>query len=192
MVTRTPLLRQPALYIGLVSGIIMTVLIGLLATLFLSSHAGVYKPSTALPSAGNITITLDQNAMDLAMHRAVEQVQPQLPFTITGESTTLRPGDEIDVYLAGQPDFGITPTLLVTLSPAVAQGGTLDFHVQQVTFTGLNVSLGGAVNQAIEQAINQQFSGYGRGNLVSGLHYQLLDVSTTSKALIITAQLTAN
>ena len=61
MVKRTPLLRQPALYIGLALGIIIAVLIGLLATVFLSPQSAVYKPATALPSAGNIVISVEVN-----------------------------------------------------------------------------------------------------------------------------------
>jgi hypothetical protein len=166
------------------------VLAGLLAVLVLSSHGATLKPSTAAPVAGNITIALDQNALDLGMQLALKQVQPQLPFTITGVSTSLREGDEIDVTVVGQPILGIPPTLQVTLSPVIASDGTLDFHVQQVRLVGLNLSLGGAINQAIEQAINQQFAGYGRGDLGNGLQYQLLDVRTTSDALIVTARLT--
>jgi hypothetical protein len=188
---RTPILHQLSLYIGLLCGIIITVLAGLLAVLVLSSHGATFKPSTAAPVAGNITIALDQNALDLGMQLALKQVQPQLPFTITGVSTSLREGDEIDVTVVGQPILGIPPTLQVTLSPVIASDGTLDFHVQQVRLVGLNLSLGGAINQAIEQAINQQFAGYARGDLGNGLQYQLLDVRTTSDALILTARLTS-
>lgn len=189
---RAPLLLQPSLYIGFVCGIIITVLGGVLATLVLSSHGTTFTPSTGAATAGNVTIALDQNALDLGIHLAVKQVQPQLPFTITGVSTNLRPGDEIDVTVVGEPIVGIAPNLLVTLAPAVAADGTLDFHVQQVRLVGLNLSLGGAVNQAIEQAINQQFTGYSRGNLKDGLQYQLVDVRTTSNALILTARLTSS
>jgi hypothetical protein len=189
---RTPLLLQPSLYLGLICGIIITVLGGVLVTLVLSSHSTTYTPSTGAATSGNVTIALDQNALDLGMQLAVKQVQPQLPFTITGVSTNLRPGDEIDVTVVGEPILGIAPNLLVTLAPAVATDGTLDFHVQQVRLVGLNLSLGGAVNQAIEQAINQQFAGYSRGNLEDGLQYQLLNVRTTSDALILTARLTSS
>jgi hypothetical protein len=189
---RTPLLLQPSLYVGLICGIIITVLGGILATLVLSSHGSTYTSSKGAATAGNVTIALDQNALDLGMQLAVKQVQPQLPFTITGVSTNLRPGDEIDVTVVGEPVLGIAPNLLVTLAPAVAADGTLDFHVQQVRLVGLNLSLGGAVNQAIEQAINQQFAGYSRGKLEDGLQYQLLDVRTTSDALILTARLTSS
>jgi hypothetical protein len=190
---RTPfLLLQPSLYIGLICGIIVTVLGGALATLVLSSHGTTFTPSAGTATTGNVTIALDQNALDLGMHLAVKQVQPQLPFTITGVSTNLRPGDEIDVTVVGEPILGIAPNLLVTLAPAVAADGTLDFHVQQVRLVGLNLSLGGAVNQAIEQAINQQFAAYSRGNLEDGLQYQLLSVRTTSNALILTARLTSS
>jgi hypothetical protein len=170
----------------------MTVLGGLLTILILSSHGSTFTPGTGAATAGNITITLDQNALDLGIQLAVRQVQPQLPFTITSVSTQLRPGDEIDVTVVGEPVFGVTPNLLVTLSPTVAQDGTLDFRVQQVQLVGLNVSLSGAVNQAIEQAINQQFAGYSRGSLGGGLQYQLLDVRTTSDTLILTARVTSS
>jgi len=189
---RSRLLRQPALYIGLISGIILAVLIGILATLVFSSHSVSYQPSPAASQAGNITITVDHNALNLGMQLAIQQVQPQLPFTITGVSTMLREGDEVDVSVTGQPILGIIPNVLITISPIVASDGTLDFQVQQVTFSGLNLSLGGAVNQAIEQAINQQFAGYGRGDLAQGLHYQLLDVRTTADALVLMARLTAS
>jgi hypothetical protein len=189
---RTTLLLQPSLYIGLICGIIIAVLGGLLATLVLSSHGSKFTPRTGAATTGNVTIALDQNALDLGMQLAVKQVQPQVPFTITSVSTNLRPGDEIDVTAVGEPILGIAPNLLVTLAPAVAADGTLDFHVQQVRLVGLNLSLGGAVNQAIEQAINQQFAGYSRGNLEDGLQYQVLDVRTTSNALILTARLTSS
>jgi hypothetical protein len=192
MMKRTPLLLQPALYIGLICGIIITVLGGLLVTLVLSSRGPTFTPATGAATAGNVTITLDQNALDLGMQVAVKQVQPQIPFTITGVSTNLRPGDEIDVTVVGEPILGISPNLLVTLAPVIAADGTVDFHVQQVRLVGLNLSLGGAVNQALEQAINQQFAGYSRGNLEDGLQYQLLDVRTTSNALILTARLTSS
>jgi hypothetical protein len=189
---RTLLLLQPSLYIGLICGIIITVLGGLLATLILSSHGSTFTPSTGATTAGNVTIALDQNALDLGVQLAVKQVQPQLPFTITSVSTNLRQGDEMDVTVVGEPILGIAPNLLVTLAPAVAADGTLDFHVQQVRLVGLNLSLGGAVNQAIEKAINQQFAGYSRGSLEDGLQYQLIDVRTTSNALILTARLTSS
>jgi hypothetical protein len=189
---RALLLLQPSLYIGLICGIIITVLGGLLATLILSSHGSTFTPSTGGTTAGNVTIALDQNALDLGVQLAVKQVQPQLPFTITSVSTNLRPGDEMDVTVVGEPILGIAPNLLVTLAPAVAADGTLDFHVQLVRLVGLNLSLGGAVNQAIEQAINRQFAGYSRGSLEDGLQYQLLDVRTTSNALILTARLTSS
>jgi hypothetical protein len=189
---RSLLLVQPSLYIGLICGIIITVLGGVLATLVLSSHGTTFTPTTGAATAGNVTIALDQNALDLGMHQAVKQVQPQVPFTITGVSTNLRPGDEIDVTVVGEPILGIAPNLLVTLAPAVAADGTLDFHVQQVRLVGQNLSLGGAVNQAIERAINQQFAGYSRGNLEDGLQYQLVDVRTTSSVLILTARLTSS
>jgi hypothetical protein len=189
---QTLLLLQPSLYIGLISGIIITVLGGVLATLVLSSHGTTFTPSTGAATAGNVTIALDQNALDLGMHLAVKQIQPQVPFTITGVNTNLQPGDEIDVTVVGEPIVGIAPNLLVTLAPAVAADGTLDFHVQQVRLVGLNLSLGGAVNQAIEQAINQQFAGYSRGSLEDGLQYQVVDVRTTSNALILTARLASS
>jgi len=189
---RTPLLLQPSLYIGLVCGIITAVLGGFLAIMILSSHGTAVNSGTGATTAGNITIALDHNALDLGMQLAVKQVQPQLPFTITSVSTNLRPGDEIDVTVIGEPVFGVTPNLLVTLSPTVAQDGTLDFRVQQVQLVGMNVSLSGAVNQAIEQAINQQFAGYSRGSLGGGLQYQLLDVRTTSDTLILTARVTSS
>lgn len=189
---RTLLLLQPSLYIGLICGIIITVLGGLLATLILSSHGSTFTPSKGATTGGNVTIALDQNALDLGVHLAVKQVQPQLPFTVTSVSTNLRTGDEMDVTVVGEPILGIAPNLLVTLAPAVAADGTLDFHVQQVRLVGLNLSLGGAVNQTIEQAINQQFAGYSRGSLEDGLQYQLLDVRTTANALILTARLTSS
>jgi hypothetical protein len=192
MMKRTPLLHQPALYIGLICGIIITVLGGLLVALVLSPQGTTNTPGTRAATAGNVTITLDQSALDLGMQLAVKQIQPQIPFTITGVSTNLRPGDEIDVTVVGEPILGIAPNLLMTLAPVVAADGTLDFHVQQVRLIGLNLSLGGAVNQAIEQAINQQFAGYSRGNLEDGLQYQLLDVRTTSYTLILTARLTSS
>jgi hypothetical protein len=189
---RTPLLFQPSLYIGLVCGIITAVLGGFLAIVILTSHGSTFMPSSGAATAGNVTITLDQNALDLGMRQAVKQVQPQLPFTITSVSSTLRPTDEIDVTVIGDPVFGVTPNLMMTLAPTVAQDGTLDFRVQQVQLVGPNVSLSGAVNQAIEQAINQQFAGYSRGSLGDGLQYQLLGVRTTSNTLILTARVTSS
>jgi hypothetical protein len=192
LMKRTPFLLQPALYIGLLCGIIITVLAGYLALKILTPQGTTFTPGTGAPTAGNVTITIDQDALDLGIRQAVKQVQPQLPFTITNVSTNLRPGDEIDVSVVGAPIVGVSPNLLVTLSPTVAPDGTLDFHVQQVMLVGLNLSLGAQVNQAIEQAINQQFAGYSRGNLEDGLQYQLVNVSTTSSALIITARLTSS
>ena len=185
MEERTPLLRQPSLYIGLVCG----VLLALVAGLVLNSRSAAYRPGTTSGTAGNITLTVDHNAVDLAVQAAVKQVQPQLPITVTGVSTTLRAGDEIDVYLVGQPIFGATPDLLIVLSPTITSSGTLDFYVQRVTLSGLNLSVDSSVNQSIEQSINRQFAAYGRGTLSQGLHYQLVDVSTTPVALILTAQL---
>jgi hypothetical protein len=149
------------------------------------------RPISAASQTGNVTIAIDQQALDMAMDLAIKQAQPQLPFTVTSVSTTLQEGDEIDVAIDGQPVFGITPTVMVKLSPVVASDGTLDFQVQQVEVSNLHLSLGSAVNQALEQAINQQFAGYGRGSLGNGMHYQVLKVRTTTSALILTAQVTS-
>jgi hypothetical protein len=192
LMKRTPLLLQPSLYVGLIGGIIITVVAGYLVLMVLSPHSMPFNPGSGAPTSGNVTITVDQDAVELGMQVAVKQVQPQLPFTITSVSTNLRPGDEIDITVVGEPILGVAPNLLVTLSPAIAQDGSLDFRVQQVQLVGLNLSLGGAVNQALEQAINQQFAGYSRGNLEDGLQYQLVNVRTTSNALILTARLTSS
>ncbi len=191
MVRRTPLLRQPSLYIGLIVGIILAVLIGLLVTVLANSRTPVPKAGTTTSGAGIATLTLDQHAVNLAIQSAVKQVQPHLPFAVTSVSTTLRAGDVVDVNATGQPIFGLTPTAVIALSPAVTSSGSLEFGVQQITVSGLDVSIDNSVNQAIEQAINQQFAGYGHGNLAEGLHYQLVDVSTTPTSLILTAELTS-
>jgi hypothetical protein len=187
---RKSFLSQPAFYGGLILGILLALVAGLVAELIFSSQT--HSPSAAAAQSGNVTIAIDQQALDLGMQLALKQIQPQLPFTITSISTALRPGDEIDVTVDGQPILGVTPTAIITLSPVVDSDGSLDFRVQQVELSNLNLSLGTSVNQAIEQAINQQFSGYGRGDLVNGLHYQLVDVHTTASALFLTARLTTS
>ena len=187
---RKSFLRQPAFYGGVILGIVLALVAGFVAELIFSSQTRT--PSAAAPQSGNVTIAIDQQALDLGMQLALKQVQPQLPFTITGISTAIRAGDEVDVTVDGQPILGITPTAIITLSPVVESDGSLDFRVQQVELSNLNLSLGNGVNQTIEQAINQQFSSYGRGDLVNGLHYQLVDVHTTTNALILTARLTTS
>ena len=182
-------LRQPAFYGGVILGILLVLAVGLVVELIFSSQT--QSASVTASQSGNVTIAIDQQALDLGMQLALKQVQPQLPFTITGISTALHTGDEVDITVSGQPILGITPTAIINLSPVVASDGSLDFRVQQVQLSNLNLTLGSAVNQAIEQAINQQFSSYGRGNLVNGLHYQLVNVHTTTDSLILTAQLTS-
>jgi uncharacterized protein YpmS len=182
-------LGQRAFYGGVILGILLVLVAGLVAELVFSSQN--QSASVPAPQSGNVTIDINQQALDLGMQLALKQVQPQLPFTITSISTTLRAGDEVDVTINGQPILGITPAAIINLSPVVASDGSLDFRVQQVQLSNLNLSLGSAVDQAIEQAINQQFSSYGRGDLVNGLHYQLVDVRTTTNSLILTAQLTS-
>ena len=183
--------RQPAFYGGIALGVALVVLGGLLAVVLINLPGNGARPSSTVPQTGNVTIAIDQQALDMGMHLAIKQAQPQLPFTVTGVSTTLQGGDEIDVTIDGQPVFGITPAVLIKLSPMIASDGTLDFQVQQVQLNNLNLSLGSAVNQELEQAINQQFAGYGRGNLGDSFHYQLLDVRTTSSALVLIAQITS-
>jgi uncharacterized protein YpmS len=186
---RKSFLGQPAFYGGVILGVLLALVVGLVAELILSSQT--QSSSAAPPHSGNVTIAIDQQALDLGMQLALKQVQPQLPFTITGISTALHTGDDVDVSVSGQPVLGVTPTAIINLSPVVASDGSLDFRVQQVQLSNLNLTLGSAVNLAIEQAINQQFSSYGRGDLVNGLHYQLVDVHTTADSLILTAQLTS-
>jgi uncharacterized protein YpmS len=178
-------------YGGILLGMVLVVVAVALAVVVFGLLGQDARASTAAPQTGNVTIALDQQALDMAMYQATKQAQSQLPFTVTGVNTTLQAGDEIDVTIDGQPVFGITPTVLVKLSPVVASNGTLDFQVQQVQVSNLNLNLGSAVNQALEQAINQQFAGYGRGNLGIGLHYQVLAVRTTTSSLILTAQVTS-
>jgi hypothetical protein len=188
---RPPFFRQPAFYGGVILGVILVVLGGVAAVLLLNLPGNAASSNTDVPHSGGVTISIDQQALDLGMQLAVQKVEPQLPFTVTGVSTTLHAGDEIDVTIDGQPVFGITPAVLVKLSPVVASDGTLDFQVKQVQLSNLNLTLGTAVNQALEQAMNQQFAGYGKGNLSNGLHYQLMNVRTTNSALILTAQVTS-
>jgi len=183
--------RQPVFYGGILLGMVLVVVAGILALVVIGLLGHDARPSTAAPQTGNVTIALDQQALDMAMAQAIKQTQSQLPFTVTGVSIALQRGDEIDATIVGQPVFGITPTVLVKLSPVVAANGTLDFQVQQVQVSNLNLNLGSAVNQALEQAINQQFAGYSRGNLGIGLRYQVLDVRTTTSSLILIAQVTS-
>jgi len=183
-------LGQPAFYGGVILGVLLVLIAGLVAELVFSSQT--QSASMPTPQSGNVTIDINQQALDLGMQLALKQVQPQLPFTITGISTNLRAGDEVDVTINGQPILGVTPAAIIKLSPVVASDGSLDFRVQQVQLSNLNLSLGSAVDQAIEQAINQQFSSYGRGDLVNGLHYQLVNVHTTTNSLILSAQLTSD
>jgi hypothetical protein len=184
--------RQPVFYGGVVLGVVLAVLGGILAVVLMNFTGNGSGPITAAPQTGNVTIAIDQHALDLATQLAIKQVEPQLPITVTGVSTTLHEGDEIDITIDGQPILGITPAVMVKLSPVVASDGTLDFQVQQVQVSNLNLSLGSAVNQSLERAMNQQFAGYGRGSLGNGLHYQLVNVRTTSSALILTAQVTTS
>jgi uncharacterized protein YpmS len=186
---RKSFLGQPAFYGGVVLGIVLALAVGLVAELIFSSQT--HNPEAAAPQSGNVTIAIDQQALDLGMQLALKQVQPQIPFTITGISTTLHAGDEVDVTVDGQPILGITPTAIITLSPSVDSDGSLDFRVQQVELSNLNLTLSSSVNQTIEQAINRQFSSFGKGDLANGLHYQVVDVHTTGSALILSARLTA-
>jgi|GEM_PF-2158433 hypothetical protein len=185
------LLRQRALYIGLVCGILLTLLLGFLLYLLFSPYGISYTPP-ATPQSGNVAIAIDHEALEIGMQAALQKVQPQLPITIQHVSTTLHDGDQIDVRVDGQSVVGITPSLVVTLSPTVAANGSIDFKVQRVTLNGFNASLGGAVNSAIEQAINRQFANYSQGTPIQGLHYQIIGVDTTSDALVITARLTSS
>jgi uncharacterized protein YpmS len=187
---RKSFLGQPAFYGGVILGILLALVVGLLVELIFSAQT--HGPSAAAPQSGNVAIAIDQQALDLGMQLALKQVQPQLPFTITGISTALRAGDEIDVTVYGEPILGITPMAIITLSPVVNSNGSLDFRVQKVELSSLNLTLGSSVDQSIEQAINEQFSSYGRGDLVNGLHYQLVDVHTTASALVLTARLTTS
>ena len=188
---RTRFFRQPAFYGGIILGVVLAVLGGVLAVVLINLSGKGAGPDTTVPQTGNVTIAIDEKTLDMGMNLAIKQAQSQLPFTVTGVSTALKAGDEIDVTIDGQPVLGISPAVLVKLSPVVASDGTLDFQVQQVQLSNLNLSLGSAVDQALEQAINQQFAGYGRGNLGNTFHYQLLNVRTTTSALVLTAQVTS-
>lgn len=179
---RKPFYRLGAFYGGLCLGLLLFPFIFFALAVLTSHHANqAAKPATS----GNITITMDDalltTGMRLALKRALTQL-PALPFAVTNVAAKTHSGDTVDLTA----DLGPI-NALIAISPQVSADGKLDFQITHTDIGGL-FSLD-AFNSAFEAALNDQFSDVGSGNLVKGLDYQLVGVTTTEGTLVLTAKL---
>ncbi len=180
---------QQRLFIGgAVAGLLLGVVLTAIGLIVLGPHYSVPQ-STKNAHAGNMTISMDDPLLSAGMRIALKREQSKLPFPINDASAQTQPGDHIDLIVDVPTPVGITAQARFGLSPTIDNTGHIHFKVVSVNLGGIEV--GFAVNGIIENALDQQFADFGEGQLVQGLNYQLVGVSTTDSALVVTARLTS-
>jgi hypothetical protein len=180
---------QQRLFIGgAVAGLLLGIVLTTIGLAVLGPHDSI--PQNAKNShAGNMTISMDNPLLSAGMRLALKREQNKLPFPISDASAQTVKGDHIDLIVDVPTPVGITAQARFGLSPTINNKGQIDFKVVSVNLGGIEV--GFAVSGIVEDALNQQFADFGQGQLVQGLDYQLIGVSTTDSALVVTARLTS-
>lgn len=179
---------QRGLFYGsLVTGIILGFVIAAIGLAVLGTHGALPK-NISQAKSGNITISMDDALLTTGMRLALQRNQNQLPFTVSNVVAQTQTGDRVVLNVTTPGPVGITVGLKFVLAPTIDSTSHIDFKVVETDVGPLNISF--AVNQMIEQSLNQQFANFGQGELVQGLTYQLIGVSTTNTALVLNAKLT--
>ena len=181
---------QHGLFYGsLVAGIIVGFVIAGIGLVVLGSHGALPK-NISQAKSGNITISMDDPLLTTGMRLALKRVQNQLPFTVSDVAAQTQAGDRVVLNVTTPGPVGINVGLKFVLAPTIDSTGHIDFKVIETDVGPLNISF--AVNSMIEDSLNQQFANFGQGELVQGLTYQLIGVSTTNAALVLNARLTSS
>jgi|GEM_PF-5241073 len=174
--------RRPfwgGLAIGVVSGIIVT----LLTVVFLAPHSSPTKAATTV-NTGNFTITMSDALLTIGMRMALKKVQGQLPVTLSNPVAATQTNNRLNMNVDAIGPAGLSIGVHFVFSPKVSTSGQLTFTVIDAQLGGLSIP---GVNGVIENALNQQFADFGKGQL-NGLQYQLTEAHTVSGSLIITAK----
>jgi hypothetical protein len=186
---RTHFFQQRTFYGGVVAGIVLVPVVITLITV-IGAH---FRPTVKTPPAvtsGDMTISMDNDLLTAGMRMALVREQSKLPFTISHVTAVSHAGDDIDLSADGPSILGSAPiSMQVGLGPRIDSQGNIDFQIKSVHLAGIDVSFFGLTNSVLESALNEQFSNLGKGDLVRGFSYQLLDVHTEEGALIVTTKL---
>ena len=179
--------QQHLFLAGAITGLLLGVVLTTISEVVLNALHSVPQ-SAQHTHAGNMIITIDDSLLSASIRQSLQQDQKNLPFPISNVSAQTQPGNHIDLTVKIPTAAGVTANARFGLSPTINSIGHLDFKVVSVNLGGIDVGI--VASGIIENALNQQFASYSQGKLVHGLNYQLVGVSTTNNALIVTVHLT--
>lgn len=179
-------LRQGIFYGGMATGFFLVPLVLFLVLLLIVRGGGTAAQRNTQVTSGNMTITMNDDVLTTGMSIGLNRAG--LPVQVTNVQVHSKAGD--DVELSATIPTAIAPQAFqITMAPQIDTTGQLDFKITAIHLNGGDASLWGLSEQILEMALNSQFSDLGRGAVIKGLNYQLLDVHTDDGALVVTTRL---